>query len=214
MATLDQLVTRAKRLIGRDAPPRNEIRDHIVDAIICVQEEVPNDALKDLLRYHKYTMDGASYITLTANYLRILSLTSEESDGYQGYPWTLVDRDMFKEIMRNELEQSFDSTATRIYTPQALADDVGLVSPATQGFDLYPTPVSDRTMELRYFLKASESGTMSLPTFLHELVINKVAGVYSDKHLARYERGLAGVRLRYTNKYGLSPADVGIIRGL
>ena len=84
MATLSNVVTRVGNLcISRGLPkPYDNIIAEIASAEIQrVWEMLPNDTLKDLLRYEAIPMNGEdSYIVAPTNFGRIVNVIAEESD--------------------------------------------------------------------------------------------------------------------------------------
>lgn len=223
MATLENLVVRVMRKRRMNDLPevkKYEIRQEVVDGIRIVQDQVPADALKDLLGYAEFTMNGDSFINHSkVDVQKFISLKVQESDGDYGYPWTEVNRQLFDEIKRNEQEADQDSTDTRIFCTQSQLDiaitDIDLdttieVAPEdVAGYDLYPTPVEDRVLRIDYIQKASESGTMTLPTHLHLAVILYASGMYNE-----FADEINRISRNYRNRYGLTPASVSIGRGL
>lgn len=225
MATMDNWIGRVTRVLStvvridkEQIPKRLELREMLVDAIRHIQDAVPNDALKDLLRYHEYTMTGNSYIDVpVSDILRLISITAEESDGEYGDPWDEASREWFAKVKRLEDDAEFDATDTRIYTVRSMVDEPA-VSPTPEasheGYDLYPTPVTDRKVRIDYIVKASENQYMSLPVFLHELAINKVVGEFSERHYLIFRDDLANIKVKYNNRYGLSVVKAGVMRDL
>ena len=212
MATLDNLVFQAELEMRRagvpkkDMPIRFDIKVLLVNAIRIVQDEVPKDALRDLLMYVEWwDIDGThDYIEMTSNARQIISLKSIESDGDYGLPWVEKSRHEFDSIKRYENELEQDSTGTRIYTVRSFES---LGTPRLMGWDLYPAPADDRLLRLDFIEAATESGTMTLPLILHPAVVFYAAG-----DLKAFRAEVDRINWQYPNKYGMSPAVASTIK--
>ena len=220
MAVLGNIRTRVKLILGPNSKATNfEIDAVIVEAIKLVQNQVVNDVLKDQLTYKEYAMAGASTIAAPTNMLRPMALWAEESDGNYGYPWEYVNIASLQRIKFMEDDQYQDATASRLY---AQGSTVEGAAHAENGFVLYPTPVSGRTVRLEYILKASETSTMTLPIELQNLMVYYVVSIVgmhqaetaqlAGQYISLYSSELNRINNEYLNRYGLSPARLGKIR--
>lgn len=211
MATLDNLVFQAELEMRRagvpkkDMPIRFDIKVLLVNAIRIVQDEVPKDALRDLLMFGEWDIGGSQdYIEFTSKARRIISLRIVESDGEYGLPWVEKSRHEFDSIKRYENELEQDSTGTRIYTVRSFES---LSTPQLMGWDLYPAPADDRLLRLDFIEAATESGTMTLPLILHPAVVFYAAG-----DLKAFRAEVDRINWQYPNKYGMSPAVASTIK--
>lgn len=210
--TLENFAIRAKRLImkqGGTPPPLNELAEDGVTAIRIIQDRLPSDAMKRLLKNHVYAMTGSDAIsTPDTDILRVVSLQAEESNGNYGNNWTLVSPERLFQIKRDEDELEQDSTNTRIFAVGALTDIVSLDVDDPMGWQLYPTPVNGRNLRMIYLMKATESGEMSLPVHLHHLVTYYIAGMIQE-----FELELRRIDKKYRNLYGLEGATFDVTGG-
>ncbi|KKN72287.1 hypothetical protein LCGC14_0412380 [marine sediment metagenome] len=221
--TRDDLRTRVRRILGESTPAfwaNDEIDDWLVDNIRDVSERVVPDALNPLIgRTQSTYTSGAGYLHLSIANIEPIQFLVYESDGKFGVPWTLVTPDVLQEIRSNEDELAQDSTSTRIYS---IFDLAGSGSGGRATFELYPIPVSGRTYRFIYMKKPSESGNMTLPLYLHRLVVDGTVRdaaskksrnlPLSDRYDGRYERGIVIINREYFNRYGLSGVTVGGVR--
>jgi len=219
MATVQQILSRVERNLGAAAPPRNEIQQAILDSILSIQDQVPLDALKNLLGYYELTAtDAQSTVEAPSGMLEPLFFYAEESDGEYGYPWTMKSPRRMQEIRRAEGDLDFDSTATRIWAVNVPAAASYEDPNHDLGIMLYPALVEDRTSKLVYLKASSESGGLTLPAQMHRLLAAEAtASLHSDPNLIILwigiaDREKAGIKQDYFNRFGLSGVTVGTIR--
>ena len=217
MATLTDLRTRVRWTLGEAVASfwsNTEVDSILVESIRDVANRVVPDALMDGLRRNDLvTFSGLDYLEISSAPVYFLSLTVEESDGKYGMVWDKVNREVFNRLKYLEGELGQDSTTTRIYTHLT-----------SRLYELYPIPVSGRSGLLEYICTPSETGTMTLPDFLHTLVIDRSISILSAKKSrdldmssrfsASYESHLALINRDYFNRYGLSSASSGHIQSV
>ena len=216
MATIDLLVLQVGLILKLEAKidiPKPELREMIISRIQTVQDVVPNDVLKDLLFYHDYAMDGSdNYIDVpTDDFLRLVSIVCIESDGEYGHPFKEKSLQQFQSIKKRNYPIPFDSTDIRIYTLQEHVEASFLNSNQQLGWLLYPIPPASRVVHLSYIRRSTETGDLTLPTLLHQLVVNGAAGMFIDRRYQLYERELSRIQHDWWNRFGLQPATVGSI---
>jgi hypothetical protein len=237
MATRDDLRTEVRDLLG-EAVASNwtdaELDRHLVQSIRKVRDSVPLDALLSLRYEYVYTTSRhadnsgiyTAYLSKPSGIYKLIKILSEESDGKYGNPWTYVSEEEFWRIRRNEDDSEYDSTDTRIFTDEAtylLGTSVMPLYGSGYFWKLYPYP-SSYYVKIIYIAKPSESGTMTLPTddpnLQYPVVIDVTAKAAAKKsrdlELARWARDefnsvIGLIRKEYTNRYGLTPAEIGTI---
>jgi len=226
-------------MLGETTPARwtnDELDRYLIQSIRKVRDSVPLDALKDLL-YTLITSAGETtdgtgvttgYLSKPDNMYKLVSITSEESDGNYGYPWTYVTENVYIEIRRREGDMAYTSTNTRIFTEFSInMGQLFTVDPPVYHWMLYPSPGTTYKIRLSYVKAPAESGTMTLPNndpnLLNLVVLDTVAkAALKDSYnldlfkIARdeYNSDLGLIRIQYTNKYGLTPASIGVIRNV
>jgi len=227
MATLTDLHNDVRTNIGEAVSSfwdDAEIDRYLTNAIRTVQGEVPNDALKSMLRYYDQVLIGGDNLSISDS-LRILLVLFEESDGDFGYPLEKTTLNTLKSVRRFQDDQGQDSVDTRIFSNGIFLntyDNAGSDSSELERITTYPNLVSGRTARVIYIKKAEETGNLDLPIRdpnLQELVSFKATAMAllkkgrdiqgSQIFMNLYETGMAKIERDYPNKYGLTPAQIG-----
>mgnify|MGYP003146105253 CR=1 FL=1 len=230
MATLTDLHNDVRANIGEAVSSfwdDAEIDRYLTNAIRTVQGEVPNDALRSMLRYYDFDLPDEyadqPHVQIPDS-LRILMVMIEESDGEFGYPFSDVAINTLQSARRYEDGQDVNGTETRMFSRgfwMNTQDYAGAEIPERIG--LYPKYFADgRVIRFFYIKKAEETGNLDLPfrdPNLQELVTFKATAMAllkkgrdiqgSQIFMNLYETGMAKIERDYPNKYGLTPAQIG-----
>ena len=200
----------------------SEIQQWYLDGQQITIERLPPDALKNLFRSFTQVFDGSTSV-FSAPTLNIilerLNLQVHESDGLYGESWSFVSPEILDSGMASEGELAQDSTDTRIFCVNALSAgssslEALALSDSDRGYLLYPTPANGRTGRIRFVIKPSESGNLTMPINIQYLAeyyaIARAASKKSrdldmmSRYDALFDSGIGKLTQQYAGRWGMN----------